>query len=135
MGIFAVPQPIFLHELRANFLRYLPPEFAHRCYNLQAMLKAGLGLALSSDGPVVQQLSPLAGVLAACFEPMQAGNQLDYDQAYAAYTLGGALAQGDQEQMGRFVSGAYADLVVVNQAFSTKAALEQVAVSGQLQSA
>lgn len=135
MGIFAVPQPIFLHELRANFLRYLPPEFAPRCYNLQAMLKAGLGLALSSDGPVVQQLSPLAGVLAACFEPMQAGNQLDYDQAYAAYTLGGALAQGDQEQMGRFVSGAYADLVVVNQAFSTKAALEQVAVSGQLQSA
>ncbi|GAA6736502.1 amidohydrolase [Thermus oshimai] len=65
LGVWAVPQPIFLEELRENFLRYLPQEFLPRCYPLARMARAGLSLAFSSDAPVVREVSPLKGALAA----------------------------------------------------------------------
>ncbi|WP_117236902.1 amidohydrolase [Thermus sediminis] len=65
LGVWAVPQPIFLDELRENFLRYLPPEFLPWCYQLVRMERAGLSLAFSSDAPVVLEVSPLKGALAA----------------------------------------------------------------------
>lgn len=65
LGVWAVTQPIFLEELRENFLRYLPEGFMPRCYNLARVEKAGVFLAFSSDAPVVRQVSPLRGALAA----------------------------------------------------------------------
>lgn len=65
LGIWAVPQPIFLEELRENFLRYLPKEFLAWCYPLARMEGAGLALAFSSDAPVVREVNPLKGALAA----------------------------------------------------------------------
>ncbi|WP_337844770.1 amidohydrolase family protein [Thermus sp.] len=65
LGVWVVPQPIFLEELRENFLRYLPEEFLPQCYPLARMAQAGLFLAFSSDAPVVQEVSPLKGARAA----------------------------------------------------------------------
>jgi len=114
LGVHAVPQAIFLHELRGNFLRYLPDPYLPRTYNLRAMLDAGLNVALSSDGPVVREVSPLVGLQAAVQEPMTPGAGLTPLEALQAYTVGGALAQGDDDNRGRLRPGHWADLTVLN---------------------
>jgi predicted amidohydrolase YtcJ len=113
LGVIAVPQPVFLHELRGNFLKYLPEAMRCRCYNLRAMFEAGLSVAFSSDGPVVSQISPLSGLQAAVLEPMCEGNGVSLERALWAYTVGGALAQGDGGNRGRLEPGHWADLVVL----------------------
>jgi predicted amidohydrolase YtcJ len=85
LGVWAVPQPIFLKELRENFLRYLPEGFLARCYNLGRMERAGLALAFSSDAPVVQEVSPLAGAVAASRLPLL-GRGLPLERALFLYT-------------------------------------------------
>ncbi|WP_018467491.1 amidohydrolase [Calidithermus timidus] len=113
LGVIAVPQPVFLHELRGNFLKYLPEAMLCRCYNLRAMFAAGLTVAFSSDGPVVSRVSPLAGLQAAVAEPMCEGNGVSLETALWAYTVGGALAQGDEGNRGRLEPGHWADFVVL----------------------
>lgn len=85
LGVWAVPQPIFLQELRENFLRYLPEGFLPRCYNLGRMERAGLSLAFSSDAPVVREVSPLRGALAAARHPLF-GRGLPLERALLYYT-------------------------------------------------
>ncbi|MCX7783351.1 MAG: amidohydrolase [Meiothermus sp.] len=113
LGIIAVPQPVFIRELRANYERYVPDEWFCRCFNLRAMFEAGLTVAFSSDGPVVRQVEPLNGLQAALFEPLCPGNQVSLEQALWAYTMGGAVAQGDQGNRGDLEVGKWADLVVL----------------------
>ena len=113
LGIIAVPQPIFLRELRANYERYVPEVWLGRCFNLRAMFEAGLTVAFSSDGPVVQQLEPIKGLQAALREPLVEGNEVDLEQALWAYTMGGAVAQGDEGNRGSLEVGHWADLVVL----------------------
>jgi len=113
MSIIVVPQPVFLHELRDNFLKYLPDQFVCRCYNLKAMFDAGLAVAFSSDGPVVSHVPPLIGINAAINEPMCKGNGVAMEQALWAYTMGGAVAQGDEENRGSLDVGKWADLVML----------------------
>lgn len=112
-GIIAVPQPVFIRELRANYERYVPDEWFGRCFNLRAMFEAGLTVAFSSDGPVVRQVEPLKGLQAALREPLVAGNEVDLEQALWAYTMGGAIAQGDEGNRGSLDVGKWADLVVL----------------------
>jgi predicted amidohydrolase YtcJ len=113
LGIIAVPQPVFLSELRANYERYVPDDWFCRCFNLRAMFAAGLSVAFSSDGPVVRQVDPLTGLRAALKEPLCAGNEVSLEQALWAYTMGGAIAQGDQENRGSLAPGRWADLVTL----------------------
>ena len=114
LGVHAVPQAIFLHELRGNFVRYLPPEYLGQTYNLRSMLDAGLNVALSSDGPVVREVNPLVGLEAAVHEPMTPGGGITALEALHAYTVGGALAQGDDDNRGRLTPGFWADLTVLD---------------------
>ncbi|WP_243093771.1 amidohydrolase [Thermus thalpophilus] len=65
LGVWVVPQPIFLDELRENFLRYLPEPYRAWCYHLGRLERAGIPMAFSSDAPVVREVSPLRGALAA----------------------------------------------------------------------
>ncbi|MDW8426009.1 MAG: amidohydrolase [Meiothermus sp.] len=113
LGIIAVPQPVFLRELRANYERYVPEEWLCRCFNLRAMFEAGLTVAFSSDGPVVRQVAPLDGLQAALLEPLCPGNQVNLAQALWAYTVGGAIAQGDEDNRGSLEVGRWADFVVL----------------------
>ena len=114
LGIIAVPQPVFLRELRANYERYVPDEWLGRCFNLRAMFEAGLTVAFSSDGPVVRQVEPLKGLQAALKEPLVAGNEVSLEQALWAYTMGGAVAQGDEGNRGSLDVGKWADLVILD---------------------
>lgn len=111
LGVIAVPQPVFIRELRANYERYVPDEWFCRCFNLSAMFEAGLTVAFSSDGPVVRQVEPLKGLQAALREPLCPGNQVSLEQAFWAYTMGGAVAQGDEGNRGSLEVGKWADLV------------------------
>ncbi|GIW29213.1 MAG: hypothetical protein KatS3mg070_2576 [Meiothermus sp.] len=113
LRVIAVPQPIFLRELRANYQRYVPDAWLGRCFNLRAMFEAGLTVAFSSDGPVVQQVEPLKGLQAALREPLVEGNQVTLEQALWAYTVGGTVAQGDGANRGTLEVGQWADLVVL----------------------
>jgi predicted amidohydrolase YtcJ len=120
LGVMVVPQAIFLHELRANFQKYVPTLFLENCYNLRAMMDAGLTVALSTDGPVVRELDPLEGIKAAMTEPMVAGNGLTLKESLNAYTLQAAIAQGDESNRGTLEVGKHADLVVITDPFTTK---------------
>ena len=103
-----VTQPIFLRELAASFERVLPEALAARLYPFRAMHDAGLAIAYSSDGPVVQDLSPLAGIAVA------AGAGVPVEAAFGAYTAGAAAADGAEADRGTLSAGRRADAVVLD---------------------
>jgi len=119
-GVIAVPQTIFLHALGRNFRQYLPEALLARAYPIRAMLDAGLTVALSSDAPVVENDSPLAGIEAALTRSDADGHQIAADQAISldealdAYTRGGAVASGDEDLRGGLEAGLQADLTVLS---------------------
>jgi predicted amidohydrolase YtcJ len=134
LNVIVVPQPIFLHELRGNFLRYLPKEFVSRCYNLRSMFDAGLTVAFSSDGPVVAQVNPLENIKAAMLEPVSPNAEVTLPESLRAWTLNGAIAQGDESNRGTLEVGKHADLNVMTDPYSTTPEdwkLEQTFVAGQ----
>lgn len=134
LNLIAVPQPIFLHELRENFLRYLPDEFKCRCYALKSMMQS-VTTAFSSDGPVVADVNPLNSLRAAMNEPMCPGEEVSLEAAWRAFTITGAIAQGDEDNRGTLRVGKHADMIVMNSdPFSTPFddwKLERVFVGGK----
>jgi predicted amidohydrolase YtcJ len=120
LGVVAVPQAIFLHELGTNFRDYLPDALLPRCYPLRAMVDAGVTVALSSDAPVVENDNPLAGMTAAILRQDRAGRALLPEQALtaaealAAYTRGSAVAVGLDDRLGQIAPGYWADLAVLS---------------------
>ena len=125
IGVIAAPQSIFLRELGRNFRNYLPDPLLARAYPLRAMLDAGITVALSSDAPVVEDDSPLAGMQAAILRrdadehviaPAQA---ISLAEALDAYTRAGAIASGDEHLRGTITVGSCADLAVISGALET----------------
>ncbi|MDX2140974.1 MAG: amidohydrolase [Chloroflexota bacterium] len=120
LDVFAVPQTIFLHALGTTYRRYLPDAFYPRCYPVRAMLDAGLTVALSSDAPVVPDDNPLLGIKAAIDrkdsngEPIAPEQAISAHEALYAYTMGGALASGDEGNRGSLTPGKWADMVVLS---------------------
>ena len=108
LGAHVVTQPIFLRDLAASFERVLPQALAARPYPLRALHDAGLPTAYSSDGPVVQDLSPLAGIAVA----VEAG--VPRGAAIAAYTAGAAAADCAEGDRGTLSPERRADAVVLN---------------------
>lgn len=120
LGAIAVPQPIFVHSLGRNFRRYLTDELLPRAYPIRDMLAAGLITALSSDAPVVADDNPLLGIQAAvsriddegvAIAPEQA---ITVEEALYGYTMGGALASGDETNRGSLSPGKWADMAVLS---------------------
>jgi hypothetical protein len=114
LRVQVVTQPIFLRELADNFRATLPRELLDRCYPLGTLHRAHLPLAFSSDGPVVRELSPLAGVEAAATAALAQDEDMSVADALAAYTRGGAVAQADSENRGTLAQGRWADFVVLD---------------------
>ncbi len=118
--VFAVPQTVFLPALGASFRRYLPDAFIPRCYPVRAMLDAGLTVALSSDAPVVPDDNPLLGMKGALDRQDHRGDPIAPEQAINAqealytYTMGGALASGDEHNRGSLSLGKWADMAVLS---------------------
>jgi predicted amidohydrolase YtcJ len=120
LRVIAAPQTIFIHSLGPNFRRYLPDAFLPRTYPVRAMLDAGVRVALSSDAPVVDDDNPLAGMTAAITRRDREGEAIAPDQAITidealrAYTIGGAVASGDEDNRGSIEPGKWADLAVLS---------------------
>lgn len=121
LGVVAVPQPIFVKSLGVNFRAYLPGAMLSRAYPLRSMLEAGLVTALSSDAPVVADERPLLGIASAVLRCDDEGvviapeQAVDAETALRGYTLGGALASGDDGNRGRLGVGMWADLAVLSE--------------------
>lgn len=120
LGVIAAPQSIFLHELGRNFRAYLPDRLLNQAYPIRAMLDAGLTVALSSDAPVVGNDDPLLGMSAAITRRTAEGETIAPSQAITAqealwaYTMGGAIASGDDANRGSLTAGKWADLALLS---------------------
>lgn len=120
MKIIAAPQTIFIHSLGRNFRNYLPDSFLPRTYPVRAMIDAGVRVALSSDAPVVEDDNPLVGMMAAITRRDSDGHAIAPEQAIEArealygYTMGGAVASGDERNRGSIEVGKWADLAVLS---------------------
>jgi predicted amidohydrolase YtcJ len=84
------------------------------------MLDAGLTVALSSDAPVVESDDPLLGMSAAITrrtaegETIAPGQAITAEEALWAYTMGGAIASGDEANRGSLAIGKWADFAVLS---------------------
>ena len=120
LRVIAAPQTIFIHSLGRNFRSYLPDALLPRTYPVRAMLDAGVRVALSSDAPVVEDDNPLAGMQAAITRRDSEGHAIAPEQAITAaealraYTVGGAVASGDEANRGAVEPGKWADLAVLS---------------------
>ncbi|MEP7383839.1 MAG: amidohydrolase [Gemmatimonadota bacterium] len=120
LGVIAVPQSVFLHALGRNFRSALPDAFLARAYPLRDMLAAGLTVALSSDAPVVEDDGIFRGIQAAvdrCDDegvPIALGQSIGVAEALYAYTMGGAIASGDESNRGSIEPGKWADFAVLS---------------------
>jgi hypothetical protein len=120
LHVMAAPQTIFIYSLGRNFRRYLPDAFLPRTYPIRAMLDAGVRVALSSDAPVVDDDNPLVGMTAAVTRRDDEGETIAPEQAITvgealyAYTMGGAVASGDEANRGSIEAGKWADLAVLS---------------------
>jgi predicted amidohydrolase YtcJ len=120
LGAVAVPQAIFVRALGRNFRRYLPDDLLGRAYPIRDMLASGMITALSSDAPVVADDNPLLGIQAAILRTDDEGvaiapdQAISIDEALFAYTMGGALASGDEANRGSLTPGKWADMAVLS---------------------
>ena len=120
LRVIAAPQTIFIRALGRNFRNYLPESFLSRTYPVRAMLDAGVTVALSSDAPVVEDDNPLSGMYAAITRCDADGTLIapregiTVAEALHAYTMGGAIATGDEANRGSVEAGKWADLAVLS---------------------
>ena len=84
------------------------------------MLDAGLTVALSSDAPVVEDDNPLRGMSAAITRRSKEGvaiapeQSISPEEALYAYTMGGAIASGEEANRGSIHPGKWADVAVLS---------------------
>lgn len=120
LGVIAAPQSVFLHALGRNFRHSLPDELLPRTYPIRDMLDAGLTVALSSDAPVVEDDRIFRGIQAAvdrCDDtgvPIAPEQAITAAEALYAYTMGGAIASGDDADRGSIESGKRADFALLS---------------------
>ena len=126
LGIIAVSQPAFIRELGPNFRKYLDEEYQQGIYPYQHILDEKVTLAFSSDAPVVKDFRPLMGIKDAIERKDIQGfthnndEKISMNNAFLAYTVGGAKADGQAEIKGKMAVGFLADFIVLNKnPFST----------------
>ena len=98
----------------------LGPKRAATSYAWLAFLNKGVGLAFGTDYPV-EPVSPFRGLYAAITRKSEDGKleyfpeqRLTMDQALAAYTIGSAFAEFEENEKGKLVPGMLADFVVLD---------------------
>lgn len=119
-GVIGVLQPVFLHFHGDNYQRQLGPSASPWLYPAKTLMDAGVRVAFSSDAPVVPDWNPLLGVKTAMLRrtaggDVVAGEAVSLEEALRAYTLGGAVAAGEEARKGSLTPGKVADLVVLEE--------------------
>ena len=120
LGVMAAIQTVFLPAMGTTYRRYLPDHYIPRAYGVRSALDAGIVVALSTDAPVVPDDNPLIGLKSAIDRLDHAGNPIASEQgitieeALYAYTMGGAIMSGDEDNFGSITPGKWADLAVLS---------------------
>jgi predicted amidohydrolase YtcJ len=84
-------------------------EVLEKAQPLRSLLKAGIPVAIGSDGP----LNPYLNMMFACMHPFHPAEALTREEAVIAYTRGSAYAEMKDDK-GMLVPGQLADLVVLS---------------------
>ncbi len=122
LGLTASMQPVHLLDDMVLLDRILGQR-GNRAYVFGDLLAAGTVLALGSDCPIASP-NPWLGIHAAVNRRKPSGKpeagwypaqRLTVAQALWGYTMGNAIAAGQQNRLGSITPGKLADLVVVNQ--------------------
>ena len=129
-GSTVVTQPGFIYWRGDNYLGRVEPGLLPYLYDTAGFLRNNIPLAFSSDSPVIDP-SPWPGIFAAVTRRTCQGSQFpsppallnsresDHEgvslgQAMAAYTRGGARAEGLERVKGMIRPGMVADLAVLS---------------------
>jgi predicted amidohydrolase YtcJ len=78
---------------------------------LKTLLKAGIPLAIGSDGP----FNPYLNIMLATTHPMRPSEALSREEAVIAYTLTSAFAEFQEQDKGTLTKGKFADLAILSQ--------------------
>ncbi|MFB9902363.1 amidohydrolase [Allokutzneria oryzae] len=119
LGVIAVPQGRFAHEIGDAMLAAVGPERIGWTYRQKSLLDAGMVLPGSSDRPVVLG-APLLGMqamvtqLTSSGQPFSPGEAVSAEQALHAFTMGSAYTSHEEHKKGSITPGKLADLVVLS---------------------
>jgi predicted amidohydrolase YtcJ len=119
LGIVVVTQPPFVYFNGDRYLETVPEPQANWLYPFGSLVRAGVTVAGSSDGPVVPS-DPLTGIYAAVSRRTEQGASLlpqeglTPEEALRMYTVRAAQAGFDEAAQGVIAPGRAADLVVLD---------------------
>jgi predicted amidohydrolase YtcJ len=109
MGMLLVQNPthfmfpaIFIQRYGAERLAWMQP--------MKSILKAGIPLAIGSDGAT----NPFLNILAASTHPTNPKEAITREEAVTAYTTGAAFAEFKEKEKGQLAPGMLADLAVLS---------------------
>lgn len=138
LNISAVMQPIFINELGKNFNEYVDDQYLKYLYPAKSVLENGVNLSLSTDAPVVKNFDPLFNILCAMERKDMDGNSISLDQclsfneALYAYTMGSAIANGDDKNLGSIKTNKLADFIIVDFNEAKKGFVIATYINGEL---
>jgi predicted amidohydrolase YtcJ len=89
-------------------------ERASTLFPLKSLISSGIPLAIGSDAGG-DGANPWLNLMLATFHPMNPPEALTREQALAAYTAGGAYAEGKEADRGMIRAGMQADLALLSQ--------------------
>ncbi len=119
LGIMVVTQPSFIYYNGDRYLKTVPKPNLEHLYPLSTLIKNGVGVAGSSDCPVVPA-NPILGVYSAISRKTEAGDfvlpdeQITPLEALKMYTQDAAKATSQERVKGSIEPGKLADLVVLS---------------------
>ena len=89
----------------------LPPPGTSHGMAMKTLVKAGIPLAIGSDGPH----NPFLNIMLAITHPMRPSEALSREEAVIAYTKTAAYAEFQEQDKGSLTKGKFADLAVLSQ--------------------
>ena len=125
-----VTQPGFIYWRGDRYMKHVSPDLLPHLYDVEQFARRGVRLAFGSDTPLIDP-NPWPGIYAAVTgrtsdgatfprlgqnssQPANYTPTMDFGRALAAYTLGGAAAEGASNFKGRIKEGMLADLALLD---------------------
>jgi len=108
LGIIVVQNPTHFDR---KSISLLGENMSTTGFRFLSLLKAGIPVAMGSDGP----FNPFLNIMLATTDPAFPDEAMSREQAVIAYTLTSAYAEFAEEKKGSLVPGKLADLAVLSQ--------------------